>query len=204
MDISRLVEEHGPRVWALCRRLDPQPEDAYQELWAKLLTAEFDPAGPATFRTWLTTVTHRHLVDRHRRRLTRQRRHVDEDVHDEAFAASEPAPDTSMCQSATPAQLEAALAALPEAHRRIKDDGIDQDCDGEDSVTEVDDTAEDTGVPADSGDSGDSGDSAADSADPADSAAEIGEAGETGGTKPEGCDGPATSGGCAGGLGVGA
>ena len=119
MDISRLVEEHGPRVWALCRRLDPQPEDAYQELWAKLLTAEFDPAGPATFRTWLTTVTHRHLVDRHRRRLTRQRRHVDEDVHDEAFAASEPAPDTSMCQSATPAQLEAALAALPEAHRRI-------------------------------------------------------------------------------------
>ena len=29
-DPSRLIAEHGPRIWALCRRLDPEPDDAYQ------------------------------------------------------------------------------------------------------------------------------------------------------------------------------
>ncbi len=119
MDTALLVEEHGPRVWALCRRLDPHPDDAYQEVWAKVLAAGFDPTGPASFRTWVTTVTHRHLVDRHRRRLTRERLLSHDDIHDEAFAAGDTSTDTSQSSIATSQQLEAAVAALPEAHRRV-------------------------------------------------------------------------------------
>src|SRR5262245_52043687 len=73
VDREGLVSAYGPMVWSLCRRLGPDPEDAYQEVWEKVFGAvdRFDPAGPATLRTWIATVTHRHLVDRHRRRQVR-------------------------------------------------------------------------------------------------------------------------------------
>lgn len=98
----------GPLVWALCHRLDPQPEDAYQEVWEKVLRAlpGFDPGGPAALSTWITRVTHHHLVDRHRAR----RRRPDGDDDPDGLPAAAPHRYDD---------LEAAIATLPEAHRRV-------------------------------------------------------------------------------------
>ena len=67
------LDRWGPLVWALCVRLDPQPEDAYQGAWEKILRAlpGFDPRGSAALSTWLTRITHNHLVDRYRARRRR-------------------------------------------------------------------------------------------------------------------------------------
>lgn len=68
-----LLDRHGPMVWAICRRLSPDAEDAYQEIWEKVFGAigGFDPAGPAPLGAYIATIAHRHLVDRHRRRVVR-------------------------------------------------------------------------------------------------------------------------------------
>lgn len=108
-DPDATLARWGPLVWALCLRLDPHPEDAYQEVWEKILRGlpGFDPAGPAALSTWITRVTHHHLVDRHRAR----RRRPDPDDDDvEALPAPAVAPTDD---------LDAALASLPEAHRRV-------------------------------------------------------------------------------------
>ena len=115
-DPARVLAEHGGLVWALCRRLDPEPEDAWQESWEKLLRAlpGFDPMGAASQKTWITTVVHRHLVDRHRRR------HVRGDVA-ESEELLDPAPSaiTRMVQAQKTMALEQALARLPEVWRRV-------------------------------------------------------------------------------------
>lgn len=69
----RLLESHSAPVWSLCRRLDPEPEDAYQEVWEKVVRnlERFDPEGPAQLGTWIVTIAHRHLIDRHRARKSR-------------------------------------------------------------------------------------------------------------------------------------
>ncbi|MFZ5482540.1 MAG: RNA polymerase sigma factor [Myxococcota bacterium] len=108
LDPDHTVARWSGLVWALCARLDPQPEDAYQEAWEKVLRAlpSFDEGGPARVSTWITRITHRHLVDRHRRRLVRG-----EPTDDDVDALPALAPVTG--------DLEEALAALPEAHRRV-------------------------------------------------------------------------------------
>lgn len=113
-DREALVALHGPFVWGLCRRLCPEPEDAYQETWEKVFAAihRFDPAGPASLRTWIGTIAHRHLVDRHRRR--RVRGEVVE-LGDIPVGADDEGPDVRR----RAARLEAALQRLPEAHRRV-------------------------------------------------------------------------------------
>ena len=113
---ERVVADYGGLVWALCRRLDPEPEDAWQEAWEKLLRAlpDFDPAGSATLRTWLCTVVHRHLVDRHRRRRVRGDVAEAEDVLDPG-----PSAPVRLAAAQDQAALEAALARLPEPWRRV-------------------------------------------------------------------------------------
>lgn len=73
LDRADLVAAHGPAVYALCRRLTPDPDDCYQEIREKVFRAlpRFDPEGEATVRTWILTIAHRHLVDRYRRRRIR-------------------------------------------------------------------------------------------------------------------------------------
>src|SRR5687767_15768046 len=70
---AALVDVHGPRVFAMCARLAADPEDCYQEIWEKVLSAldRFDPSGPASIGTWIATIARRHLIDRHRRQKTR-------------------------------------------------------------------------------------------------------------------------------------
>ncbi|GDX78383.1 RNA polymerase sigma factor [Deltaproteobacteria bacterium] len=113
---ERLVADHGGLVWALCRRLDPEPEDAWQEAWEKLLRAlpRFDPGGTASVRTWLMTVVHRHLVDRHRRRTVRGDVLEADDVVDPGPGAS-----ARLGTAQDSAALERALALLPEPWRRV-------------------------------------------------------------------------------------
>jgi len=114
MNPAQLIAEHGPLVWSLCRRLDPSPEDAYQEIWEKALGASFDPAGPARYSTWLSTLAHRHLVDRFRRRRVR----AAEELVDEP-ADDHPQPDEALRLQTDLVRLERALANLGEDHRRV-------------------------------------------------------------------------------------
>ena len=113
-----LVARHGPRVFGLCRRLDPDPEDAYQEIWEKVFRAlpGFDEAGRASLRTWLAVIAHRHLVDRHRRRGARGTL-VALDGHE----PDGPAPDAEvrLDRERRRDRLETALAKLPEGQRRV-------------------------------------------------------------------------------------
>lgn len=113
-----LVARHGPRVFGLCRRLDPDPEDCYQEVWEKVSRAlpGFDEAGPASLRTWLSVITHRHLVDRHRRRSARGKLvAIDGHEPDDPGPTAEAKLDAARRRD----RLEAALARLPEAQRRV-------------------------------------------------------------------------------------
>lgn len=106
-----LVEAHGPRLWAFVARTSDQPHDAYQEVWARVFGAlpRFDPAGPATFATWLLTVAHRWLVDQERRRRVRG------DLVSADELAHEPDPGRAIDRR----RLERAIADLPEDQRRV-------------------------------------------------------------------------------------
>jgi RNA polymerase sigma-70 factor (ECF subfamily) len=101
-------------VWSLCRRLGPDPEDAYQEVWEKVFAAlvRFDPDGPATIRTWIATITHRHLVDRARRRRVRGQ-------VVELGDLPAPAEVDRVDEAQRLGRLESALERLPEGHRRV-------------------------------------------------------------------------------------
>jgi RNA polymerase sigma-70 factor, ECF subfamily len=111
-----LVQAHGPRVYALCSRLAPDPEDCYQEIWEKVLGAldRFDPRGPASIGTWIATIARRHLIDRHRRRTVRG-----EVVPIGGLASPDLALDEALSRRERQARVEAAVQALPEPMRRV-------------------------------------------------------------------------------------
>jgi RNA polymerase sigma-70 factor (ECF subfamily) len=116
---AALLRAHGPLVYGLCRRLDADPDDAYQAIWERVLRglSRFDPSGPRPFRSWLVTVAHRHLVDRHRRRAVRTvvvSLSSPPDVAADGAEADE-ALDAHRRHSA----LERALAELSEPARRV-------------------------------------------------------------------------------------
>lgn len=109
-----ILAEHGPRVWSLCRRLSPEPEDAYQEIWEKVhrRLARFDP-DRGSFGSWLTAIAHRHLIDRHRRRRVRG-----EVLQLPEMRDPEPSSEGRAIARERERALEAALERLPEAQRR--------------------------------------------------------------------------------------
>jgi len=115
---AALVEQHGPVVYGLCRRLAPDPDDCYQEIWAKALGAlgRFDPAGSASIRTWVMTIAHRHLVDRHRRRLVRG---TVVPIEDQPLPAPAIGADERIDGRRRQVRLEAALERLPDPQRRV-------------------------------------------------------------------------------------
>lgn len=93
-------------MWAVCRRISPEPEQAWQEVWERIFRAlpDFDLEGAASFRTWSLTLAHRLLVDRWRRARLR---------------AAEPLEEEPAAVLLPTLPFEAALAALPESHRRL-------------------------------------------------------------------------------------
>jgi len=112
-----LLLAHGPMVYALCRRLDPDPDDAYQAVWERVHDglSRLDPVRGGELGGWLRTVARRALIDRHRRRraqgalVERLRR-----------APPPPAPDPTGALDAQQQRdrLEAALGRLPPGQRR--------------------------------------------------------------------------------------
>jgi RNA polymerase sigma factor (sigma-70 family) len=113
---ARLLQLHGPAVYSVCRRLAPDPDDCYQEVWEKVFAAiaRFDPSGPASLSTWILTIAHRHLVDRHRRRSVRGIVVQLTDLRDERGG-----PDEVVSRKEPRAQLERALERLSDEHRRV-------------------------------------------------------------------------------------
>ncbi len=113
---AALVKAHGPLVYGLCRRLAPDPDDCYQEVWEKVFRAlhRFDPTGSASLRTWIATITHRHLVERHRRRQVRG-----EVVPLTGLASRHESPGVAMDRARRQAALERAIRSLPEPQRRV-------------------------------------------------------------------------------------
>ncbi len=117
---EELVRLCGPTVWSIARRIDPNPDDAYQEIWEKILRGipRFDPAGPASIRTWIATVAHRHLVDRHRRRKRRQPLGQASVIPFENASDATPA-DEQLDRASRNARLDEAIQGLPEHQRTV-------------------------------------------------------------------------------------
>ncbi len=117
---GELVRRFGPRVWALCRRLDPEPEDAYQATWERILAHldRFDPAGEGSFGGWVTRICHRLLVDRHRRRAVRVGL-AGEELGEEIRGVDGGDTEDQLVMVLDARRLELALLALPEAGRRV-------------------------------------------------------------------------------------
>lgn len=111
-----LVAAHGARVLALCRRLALDPDDAYQSVWERVFRAlpAFDPDGPAPFARWLSVITRRHLVDRHRRRTVRG---LPEPV--DRLPSTLPDAEAALAARLRQERLATAVAALPDAQRRV-------------------------------------------------------------------------------------
>lgn len=94
--------------------MSASPEDDYQAIWEKVFRSldRVDTArDPAP---WIATLARRHLIDRHRRQKVRGEVLEFSDV---ASQAPDPARQASARQGI--GDLEAVLATLPEAQRRV-------------------------------------------------------------------------------------
>lgn len=113
---AALLERYGGLVFALCRRLSDDPEDAYQEVWMHVLTRldRFAPDGRASFATWLSTVVRHRLADRNK---ARRRRGPVMAPDDEAVAQG-PSPEEQVHTRRELDRLQEALDRLPEPQRR--------------------------------------------------------------------------------------
>lgn len=100
----------------MCRRLADDPDDAFQEVWAKVFAAlgSFRADGPASIRTWIRSVAQRHLVDLHRRGKVRGAVLSYEDR-----AADVASVEQRIATRQTVASLTRALDRLPAEQRRV-------------------------------------------------------------------------------------
>ena len=110
-----LMARHISRMLALSRRMlgDPaEAEDAVQDAFIQLWThaARWEP-GRARIGTWLYRVTLNKCYDRLRRRPTARLEEAAE------MPDAAPGPETALQNAAVSAQIEAALAALPQRQR---------------------------------------------------------------------------------------
>ena len=110
--LDQLLAQHGDRLFGLCARLDPDPGDAYgavcERLWRQI--ARFDRRR-GTLAAWSTTVAHRVLVDRHRRRRTVVPLSGQECANDSV--------ERTVQSRRRKDRLEVALAELPPDQRRV-------------------------------------------------------------------------------------
>lgn len=113
---ARLLEAYGPRVWGQCRRSCPEPEDAYQEIWEKLFGRldRFDVKGSASFGTWVSRVTHHHLIDRARSRARRR-----PSASLDAIPPIAPTAEVRLGHRLELEGVEQALLAMSEDQRRV-------------------------------------------------------------------------------------
>ena len=110
-----LMARHMPRLLTLARRMlwtQAEAEDAVQDAFLKAWThaARWRP-GAAKFETWLYRVTLNACYDRLRRKRPAG---LDEAM---AVADTAPAPDAGLDAGRVAAEIEAALATLPERQK---------------------------------------------------------------------------------------
>lgn len=114
-----VVRRYVAPLHALARRWSPRsdPDDLAQDLLSRLLEAlpRFDPDGPARFTTWVFTIAQRHLIDAERRRRLAEVP-LEEGLE---IADGAPSPERLADGRGIIARLEAALARLPSAQRRV-------------------------------------------------------------------------------------
>jgi RNA polymerase sigma-70 factor (ECF subfamily) len=109
----------GPSVRALLRRLrfGGEIEDDVQEVYTKLLDVlpRFRLDGPARPQTWVYTVVHRWVMERHRKR----RLHLVPLEGGLEVADAAPGPDDRASAQQRQGLLEDALSRLSDEHRRV-------------------------------------------------------------------------------------
>lgn len=113
--VQALMARHLPKMLSLARRMlsdRTEAEDAVQEAFLKLWThaARWRP-GPAKFETWLYRVTLNQCYDRLRRKPVLGLEAAAE------IADAAPGPEAALENAALAAEVEAALAELPERQR---------------------------------------------------------------------------------------
>jgi RNA polymerase sigma-70 factor (ECF subfamily) len=113
---AELLRRYGPRLYGLCRRLSQEPDDAYQEIWAKIFTRldRFDADAEGSFAGWTATLAHRHLIDEHRRGAKQRDVIPLPDLGDDR-----PGQDELAQRRDEAARLDSALRLLPVEQRRV-------------------------------------------------------------------------------------
>jgi len=137
--LAQLLEEHTPTLWERVARKIPRRwrsvlsvEDVLQQAYtnAFLCIGRFDPAGAASFATWLTSLAWHNLADAVRMLEAEKRgggrRRVTPHSREDSFAALY---DMLSAAGATPSRevarrerhkaLEEAIRHLPETHRQV-------------------------------------------------------------------------------------
>lgn len=113
--LPKLISEHGLWLSAFLRgltRSEADAEDAYQEVWLRLLKRGGLPKG-ASERAYLARTARSVVIDSFRR-TSRETEPIDEELADTA-----PSPAGRFETSATREEIVAAVRALPEMMRSV-------------------------------------------------------------------------------------
>ena len=130
--ISALVAEHGRWLMAFLRGMGnaADAEDAFQEVWLRVMRASADPAN---WKAYLTVVARSVVIDRLRR--THPADSLDE--VDEEIPDVSPAPDERYASKATAEAVRAAIAALPFNLRQVVLMRVEGEMEFKDIATEL-------------------------------------------------------------------
>ena len=120
VDFEALYRDHYRRVFGLCRRLlgrTAQAEDATQEVFVRAYRAldRYDTHQP--FAAWILSIASNHCVDLLRTRARDGKLFGDVDVEIGELESSAQAPLDTLVDAERAAEIQAAIAALPDKYR---------------------------------------------------------------------------------------
>lgn len=127
---DRVIQEYGPRVYNLARRIltnEADAEDVAQDVLLQVVRKLGSFRGEAALPTWLHRVTVNTALDHRRKWATRERHHAHETAPDELEPANLPGParrwslppDQGLLERKTQQLIETAIARLPESYRDV-------------------------------------------------------------------------------------
>ena len=119
LDHAGMLDHYGADVLRLCRRLLGQAQDAEDARSEVFLRAQQAAAtwDGRPLRPWLLSIASHHCVDRLRRRALEGRLFEAKDLAADELPAQAPSALSLLLARERSAQLEAALAALPDKYR---------------------------------------------------------------------------------------
>lgn len=119
LDHAGLAAHYGAEVLRLCRRMLGDPHDAEEARSETFLRAQQAAASwdGRPLRAWLLGIASHHCVDRLRRRALEGRLFEAQDLDPGELPAQAPSPLTLLLARERSAQLETALAELPDKYR---------------------------------------------------------------------------------------